>query len=49
MPLTGKGRKIKRAMEREYGQKKGDQVFYASENAGKIKGLRATGKRRKGK
>jgi hypothetical protein len=34
MPLTKKGKKIKRAMEREYGAKKGDRVFYASENAG---------------
>jgi hypothetical protein len=40
MPLTRKGRKIKRAMEEEYGKKKGDQVFYASENKGKIRGLR---------
>jgi hypothetical protein len=36
MPLTRKGRKIKAAMEREYGKKKGDQVFYASENKGTI-------------
>lgn len=40
MPLSFKGRKIKRAMEKEYGKEKGDQVFYASENKGKIKGLR---------
>ena len=40
MPLSFKGRKIKRAMEKEYGEKKGDQVFYASENSGRIKGLR---------
>lgn len=45
MPLTSKGRKIKRAMEREYGKKKGTQVFYASENAGKIRG--AARKRKK--
>lgn len=39
MPLTPKGRKIKREMEQQYGKKKGDQVFYASENSGKIKGV----------
>lgn len=26
-------------MKKEYGSKKGEQVFYASENAGKIKGV----------
>lgn len=39
MPLTSKGRKIKAAMEREYGKKKGESVFYASENKGTIKGV----------
>lgn len=39
MPLTSKGRKVKRAMEKTYGKAKGDRVFYASENAGKIKGV----------
>ena len=39
MPLTSKGKEIKRAMESEYGEKKGEQVFYASENAGTIKGV----------
>lgn len=39
MPLTKKGKKIKGAMEKEYGAKKGKQVFYASENKGKIKGI----------
>ena len=39
MPLTPKGREIKGAMEKEYGDKKGEQVFYASKNAGKIKGV----------
>ena len=38
MPLTPKGTKIKAAMEREYGKKKGDRVFYASQNKGTIKG-----------
>ena len=39
MPLTKKGVKIKRAMESQYGKKKGQQVFYASENKGTIKGV----------
>ena len=38
MPLTKKGEKIKRAMEEGYGKKKGDRVFYASQNKGTIKG-----------
>jgi hypothetical protein len=37
MPLTAKGSEIKKAMAKEYGAKKGEQVFYASANAGKIK------------
>lgn len=39
MPLTLKGKKIKEAMEKEYGEEKGEKVFYASENKGKIKGV----------
>jgi len=39
MPLTKKGRKIKKAMEKEYGKKKGESVFYASERKGAIKGV----------
>lgn len=39
MPLTKKGKKIKRAMEKQYGKKKGKQVFYASENKGTINGV----------
>ena len=46
MPLTKKGKKIKRAMEKTYGKEKGEDVFYASQNAGKIKG---THRKRKGK
>ena len=40
MPLTKKGKKIKKAMEKEYGKEKGKKVFYATENKGKIKGLK---------
>jgi len=39
MPLTKKGKKIKKAMEKEYGKEKGAKVFYATENKGKIKGV----------
>ncbi len=38
MPLTPKGRKIKRAMRATYGKTKGDRVFHASQNKGTIKG-----------
>jgi len=38
MPLSKKGRKIKRAMMKEYGSEKGTQVFYASQNKGTITG-----------
>ena len=36
VPLTKKGAKIKRAMTKTYGKKKGARVFYASTNAGTI-------------
>ena len=39
MPLTKKGHKIEEAMEKEYGKKKGEGVFYASKNKGTIKGV----------
>jgi hypothetical protein len=38
-PLTKKGSKIKSAMQKEYGEKKGEDVFYASKNKGTIKGV----------
>jgi hypothetical protein len=39
MPLNKKGPKIRSAMEKFYGKKQGDPVFYASENKGTIKGV----------
>ena len=39
MPLTKKGLKIRQALEKHYGKKKGEFVLYAMENAGKIKGI----------
>ena len=39
MPLTDKGKKIMMSMKKQYGKKKGEQVFYASKNKGKIKNV----------
>lgn len=39
MPLTKKGAKIKKNMEKQYGKEKAEQVFYASKNKGTIKGV----------
>jgi hypothetical protein len=47
MPLTKKGAKIKAAMTKEYGAKKGTSVFYASANAGKIKGVHGKAKKKR--
>ena len=38
MPLTKKGAKIKRNMIKQYGAKKGEQVFHASQNKGTVTG-----------
>lgn len=38
MPLTKKGKSIKQSMQKYYGEKKGEAVFYASINKGKITG-----------
>jgi len=37
--LTHKGKEILSSMEKEYGSKKGESVFYASRNKGTIKGV----------
>jgi hypothetical protein len=48
MPLTPKGKKIKAAMTRQYGTKKGTRVFYASQNKGTIHGThKSTSTRRR--
>ena len=39
MPLSAKGKKIKKAMLKQYGKKKGKKVFYASANKGTITGV----------
>lgn len=47
MPVTKKGKKILKSMEKSYGKDKAEEVFYASINKGKIKG--AEKKKRKAK
>lgn len=46
MPLTPKGSKIMSAMKKEYGDKKGESVFYASANKGTIKGVHGGSKKK---
>lgn len=45
MPKTKKGEKIMANMKREYGEKEGEKVFYASRNKGTIKGVDKRNKR----
>lgn len=46
MPLTEKGKEIMASMRKTYPtEKKAKEVFYASENAGKIKGVHVKGAR----
>ena len=40
MPLNKKGEKIMEKMKEEYGNKKGESVFYAMENSGKLKDVK---------
>ena len=40
MPLNTKGKKILKAMKKEYGSERGEKIFYASENKGTIKGVK---------
>lgn len=44
MPLTPKGKKIKSAMQKQYGKDKGERVFYASQNKGTVKGTHKKGR-----
>jgi hypothetical protein len=39
MPLNKKGEEIRAAMRKQYGAEKGDRIFYASVNSGKITGV----------
>ena len=47
MPLTKKGVRIREAMRKYYGEDKGQDVFYASINKGKIKGAEKKKKEKK--
>ena len=47
MPLTTKGKKIKRNMTKTYGPERGLKIFHASRNKGTIKGVDRKKKRRK--
>jgi hypothetical protein len=46
MPLNAKGKKIKAAMQKQYGKERGERVFYASENKGTVKGVVKQGKKK---
>lgn len=48
MPMSKAGRKIKKNLKEQYGKKKGEQVFYAMENKGKIPGMAKGGSVRMG-
>jgi len=39
VPLTAKGEKIKQALVKEYGEKKGERVLYAGKNKGTFTGI----------
>jgi len=49
MPINAKGRKILSEMTKQYGSKKAEDVFYASKNKGKIKGVEGKKKQQKKK
>ena len=49
MPITKKGKEIMSNMKREYGEEKGESVFYASKNKGTIKGVEGKSKALKNK
>ena len=46
MPLTKSGKEVMAAMKKEYGDKKGEQVFYASRNAHKAGSSKWEGKKK---
>lgn len=46
MPITAEGRKVLASMKKQYGDKKGKSVFYASINKGKPGSSKWHGKER---
>ena len=49
MPLTKSGSKVMRNMKSEYGEEKGERVFYASINKGKPGSTKWHGKSKSGR
>ena len=49
MPLTTKGRKVMRELQDQYGDKRGEGVFYAMVNSGKLTGVEGKKKSKKDK
>jgi len=47
MPLTKTGRTVLSQLKKKHGSKKGEEIFYASINAGKLKGMKLESKRKK--
>lgn len=41
MPLNKKGKEIMSNFLKEYGFNKGERIFYAMENSGKLKGIKS--------
>lgn len=46
MPKTKKGKKVFAALKKEYGAKKGESVYYALVNSGKLKGAEPAKKKK---
>lgn len=46
MPMTTKGKKVKKAMAKTYGKKAGEKVFFAAENKGTLKGVTKKGSKK---
>jgi hypothetical protein len=46
VPLTKKGKKVMGEMKDEYGPEKGERVFYATVNTGKLRGVHEGQKKR---
>lgn len=48
MPMSKAGQKMMSSMKDQYGNKKGEEVFYAMENKGKVPGMAKGGMKKKG-
>lgn len=46
MPLTTKGRKVMRELKDQYGDRRGEGVFYAMVNSGQLTGVEEKRKRK---